>query len=829
MSTLVVDRFDDWSQQSFSGGYQELQTLADREFSGVVRAGPAELYLTKGVVVGIRNGAVEDFEEGTGTVYTAPADPLPLLALMQERSDEVQAKYYTEKTSISEVDRTLSDGGFTGYIELSENVLSGDYYVAYHAGKSMSVAFVGESGKLIEGDEAFDTADDEVGIYEVRPVDIEPIEIPASTPASTGSAIADQGAKTSEDTFGGAGAGSDTSSPEIGRESSETGSGSSDILDDPDADWQPKQQTESEPADESPDRRERTANDSNSRTQEPVTNQSEPETESPQTTQQETETTESRIEDRDWRTESQSKKQADETSQQRRDSPGENRGGISGTVQESDAETASEPASSPSAQVSESSEQVREPDQPTPDLSNQREQTSGSQQGSQESSGIADTSLETRSIPSLDPERTEEPSRGDAENDPERSSSSADVAAPSGRSASSEPSSSQPSSPQSPSSEQTQQQTDTQTQQPQKERQSREQSQNRQRQPQATADEPTSTEPTDRKETVDPDRIESLESEIEDRDREIERLERQLNETTTERNELSEQLEAVRAERDELQGTVEQLEAQRKELETKLERLERLETEMGGTADRDRRMSPTEALQGTDIFIRYESKGDATLEKAHGGSTLREDVNNNLRLETHTQFDESTVSVNGMAYREFLESTIGYQFVEWVARDLLFEIRETNHIKQLKDLYNALPKIDRAELSGVLEITYTEDGQQTRTEKEFDVVIRDRMGNPLVVANINDSREGATQSMMEDIITSAERVGHSGPQFSGAFLVSKSFFEPGALETASEATKGGILSRDKRKSFVNLSRKQGYHLCLVEARNDNFHLAVPEL
>ena len=32
-----------------------------------------------------------------------------------------------------------------------------------------------------------------------------------------------------------------------------------------------------------------------------------------------------------------------------------------------------------------------------------------------------------------------------------------------------------------------------------------------------------------------------------------------------------------------------------------------------------------------------------------------------------------------------------------------------------------------------------------------------------------------------------------------------------------------------RASFVNLSRKQGYHLCPVEARNENFHLAVPEL
>ncbi|MEF8820921.1 MAG: hypothetical protein V5A52_01470, partial [Halovenus sp.] len=167
MSTRVVDQIDDWTQESFSAGYRELHDLADREFSGVVRAGGAELYMTHGVVVGVRMGEIEDFDDASGTVYEAPAPPLPLLAIMQERGEEVRAKYYSEKTSISKVDKTLSDGGFTGYIELSENVLSGDYYLVYQAGKSMGVAYVGESGKLLQDDEAFETADDEVGIFKV--------------------------------------------------------------------------------------------------------------------------------------------------------------------------------------------------------------------------------------------------------------------------------------------------------------------------------------------------------------------------------------------------------------------------------------------------------------------------------------------------------------------------------------------------------------------------------------------------------------------------------------------------------------------------------------
>jgi hypothetical protein len=176
MSTRVVDRVDEWDERPFDG-YRSLHEFADEGFSGAVRAGGAELYMTKGTVVGIRHGSIDDFESG-GTAYQAPSPALPLLAIMQETNDEVRAEYYSEKTSIAEVDSTLSNRGFTGYIELSDNVLSGDYYQVYHAGQAMSVGFVGTSSRLIDGDEAFETANDEVGIYQVRPADIEVIELP---------------------------------------------------------------------------------------------------------------------------------------------------------------------------------------------------------------------------------------------------------------------------------------------------------------------------------------------------------------------------------------------------------------------------------------------------------------------------------------------------------------------------------------------------------------------------------------------------------------------------------------------------------------------------
>ncbi|MFB6233129.1 MAG: hypothetical protein ABEH61_02610, partial [Haloarculaceae archaeon] len=315
------------------------------------------------------------------------------------------------------------------------------------------------------------------------------------------------------------------------------------------------------------------------------------------------------------------------------------------------------------------------------------------------------------------------------------------------------------------------------------------------------------------------DTSDSLAEDLADREAEIERLESDLETATEEKSQLESELASVREERDELQAEIERLE----------DELDRLEEEYGAPADGERRITPQEALDGTDIFVRYGSKGDATLAKAHGGAIRQQDVVDNLALETHTQFDADSVVVGKETYEEYIEGTVAFQFVEWVAEELLFEIRDTGQTDALETLYDALPKIDRAELNGTVDVNYTEEGQETRSTEAFDVVYRNRMGDPLLVANVNDAREAATQSMMESLVTAGERVGQSNDEFAAAFLVTTSFFEPGALETASEATRSGLLSRSKRKSFVNLSRKRGYHLCLVEARDENFTLAVPEL
>ncbi len=182
MDARIVEQITEWSSRPFSGGLETLHALADEEFSGAVKAGSAWLFMLNGRVIGVFDGSLDTFEESNGTQFEAPHPSLPLLFSMQERGGTTQAKYYTNDTPLKEASETLASNGFTGYIELSENVLSGDYYVVYHGGRSMSAAYVGQSEQLITGDEAFSRANDEVGIYEVVATDVDIVDLPEPEP-----------------------------------------------------------------------------------------------------------------------------------------------------------------------------------------------------------------------------------------------------------------------------------------------------------------------------------------------------------------------------------------------------------------------------------------------------------------------------------------------------------------------------------------------------------------------------------------------------------------------------------------------------------------------
>jgi len=835
MSTRTVERVDGWESVPFEGGFAGLQKLAGQEFSGAVIAGPTRLFMLNGTVVGVLDGSIDDFEDASGTAKRSPHEALPLLAVMQERADEVKAQYYTEDTALEEVDRTLSSGNFTGFIELSENVLSGDYYTVYHQGRSMSVAWVGNSDKLLTDDEAFDTANDEVGIYEVMPVDIEPIEIPeppedntdeqSPDPAATGTDPLDAGEETNLDA-GPTDTGVDAA-PTGGTEPDETpqhgGASNDEPAEAPDA-----------VGDSGPGG---TVDTGQTRTATEATSDRGPASGGPPGSK--AAGASSGRSRRESKPSTDDRSDTDETP----DTGNTPDTDDTGTVTETNAETPPEPEpSSPDQQTTdrdtaaaaESGRPATEPsptqdtqqassrsspgqsEQPTAtersvnstDTSPSQSPEPQSQSGTAAATSTPDTGssgseadLETRSIPSLDPNKS-----GGAQESTTMSVAPTQTPPAGGKQASTprrdQPAQEEPSPPTAAEQTQTQEPATTATKDPEPAEAS------------STADR---SQPAGQAESTpsNPDRVAELESELEQRTEAVSELEAELTDLEATNQEL-------RDERDRLESELADARAEIDRLEEQLDAQD--DTAPGGT-----RLSVSEAINGTNLFVRYDSKGKATLEEAKDGEASREEVEANLRLEYHTQFEAEGATVNGTPFQEFLEDSIQYRFVNWLIRNLLYEIRDTGHAGAMKDLYEGLPAIDRAELNGNVTVTYTEDGQENRSQERFDVVVRDRMGNPLVVANINDSREPASEGQMSDLIRNAERVGNASASLASAFLVTSSFFEPGALETAEEATSSGLFNRDKRKSFVNLSRKEGFHLCLLEARNQEFHLAVPEL
>jgi hypothetical protein len=846
MTTRAVAEIDDWSTVPFGGGYAGLRELADAGFSGVVRAGPAKLCLLNGTPVGVLDGTIEDFEDAAGTAHEAPTPALSLLALMQARGDEVRAEYYTEETPISEVDRTLSEGGFSGYIELSDNVLSGDYYVVYHAGRSMAVAWVGNVGELLTDDEAFQRADDEVGIYQVRQVDVEPVEIPGpaggsdagaagagAAGAGAGSATGGAGDGTAVDASGAAGD-SDDGTGAAGETGTNEPAGPADGTDDADG------------ADAS------AASDAGD----------------PSGTDAETATVgESEATTRAESTERRSSRSADTAATE--------------TTETADAETADAGAADSTGTGGD--DRVRERRSAGPNQEATGGESPDEQEGAREGTGAgtgAGTAspaerLETRSIPSLDPSRTNDGRKTDASDtvaatgagatagtgavaarspdtsgDPEGTQSEPDSesgpepdsGADTAASASSSGGSSTVESSTDGSSANTQPETVEDTAAEPAEP--------------SPAAEPAESSPADesgavtdsagaassasspgsspeRSRAVSSERVAELEAGIEEREAEIERLESELASVQGERDDLQREREELRETRDALQTERNELAAEIERLETETDRLQsrlnEYEAEFGGAIDADRQVSPGEALDGTNLFVRYRSKGKATLESAHEGNASREDVIENLDLEHHTQFEAAEASVGGQSFEAFFRETLEYRFVAWVVEELIYEIRDTGKTAALQDLYDAIPEIDRAELDGSVRVEFTEDGQEKHAEESFDVVLRDRMGDPLVVATLSDSREAATESMMSSLVTASSRVSESNSSLAAAVFVTSSFFEPDALETADASTGHGRLSRDKRASFVKHSRNRGYHLCLVEARSDQFHLTVPDI
>jgi hypothetical protein len=716
MQPGTAERLRGWAARPVPDGYAGLHELAAAGFSGAVSGGGAWLFMLNGNAVAVGDGSLDAFDGATTTAYEAPDDALPLLFAMRERGGEKRGQYYTERTALSEVHGTLSEGGFTGYVELSENVLSGDYYAVYYGGNAMYAAFVGESERLLTGSEAEEKAHDEVGLYDVVAVDLSVLDLPdPPADASTGAAGGAAG--------GGAGAAAGDASPTASE------AGASPATDEPPG------------VDE----------DASEDDQRPV----------------------------------------------RADAGGEEAGAASeraGSGGDLDLEStlggerstadADDPVDAPADAAPE--------ERPSDDASTPARP--------EDATAGADPDTTAGDSPGTVPDESE----GDSTDEAVAASleevaldESPDPPADEGRATAAVTETDRaPSVP------------DT--------------GGDRRSAPEAPASEPAAG--------ADGTELDDVFDDADERGV-AEEASQATAAPTAGTDDAGEDADGERAD---LEARVAALRAERERLAEERDRLRERVDELEAEAAADRppadaeRVEPRAALGATDLFVRYRSKGAETLEAAHDGADNREAVRGNLDLEHHTRFDAASTVVDGDPFEAFLSGTLEHELVTWLVADLLYEIRDTGHVDGLRPLYDALPRIDRADLYGAVEVGEGADGDEERVA--FDVVCRDRLGAPVVCLDVHDSREPATDAEMEAVVEKSARVAEVHDDFACAFLVTSSFFDPSAMALATERTaSGGLFGGGSRESFVKLSRKRGYHLCLVEARERRFHLTMPEL
>ncbi|TQQ79813.1 hypothetical protein EGH24_09985 [Halonotius terrestris] len=709
MDSQITDAVTEWETVPFAGGYDGLQELADDEFTGAVTAGTAWGFMLNGRLIGIVDGSLPDFEAAEGTAYEAPDPSLPLLYTMQEGDSEEQAEYYTKDTPIAEADETLSEGNFTGFIELSKNVHSGDYYIVYYGGRSMSVAFVGNSRRLLTEDEAYDRANDEIGIYNVYAADIDVIDIPETDSGAGSDAAADTEAADDDTT--------------------ETGT------DIPDADAVDPTGASATPS----------STGSTDNSDSTATTGSDP---------------------------------TDGTTPE----PASNGGTTAGDDTTATADTGSTTPSSTADSSTDSSlgtESVDIPDAAT--------------------SGSESTSADTTTQPS--PDNSATAGRSDSDGSPfsEEAEWRNTTTIPS-----LDPSDDGNRKQRGGGGQQAQQQR----------RQQQENGGTQLSRQQLTQRLQQAEEVMEKAENRHQELLEERDAAIEERDAARE-----------ERDTAREEIDALESELAEARAKIEELEEQLAAAEEPAEPTPAAATE--SAAQTGQTLDPASALEGTSLFVRYDSKGASTLQTAHDQGVDPNEVNENLRLEHHTTFETDGLTVDGEPYEAFLEDRIEFAFADWLVRDLLFEIQATGTQAGMRGIYDAIPKIDRIELRGTVDLGTDEDDEPIT--HDFDLITRDKHGNPLFVANFDESNQPVSPEPVEGLIESGSEIRGREKHFIAGFGVTTSYFSPEALDAAESATGSGLLSRSKKKSYVSLSRKRGYHLCLVDRIDDGFDLRVPEL
>jgi len=736
----------EWETVPITDGYRGLVTLVEREFNGVITNGNAGIFLLSGNIIGIIDAELEDFEAVSLTAARSPDRGLPLLAVMKEADVDPTAQYYTNEQPLAEAMDTLEESGFTGYIELSENVLSGDYYTIFHGGKSTHVAFVGAGGRLMTGEDAYDQAIDEVGIYAVHQTPVDIIELPESVTAvksnnddnPTEREVDDRSAKRSS-----------TVSHQKSTNTSDRGGD-----DDADAEAQ------------------RNGNDTPKGQAAPGTNSSTP------------------------------VKTADGDSQE----------GIEQIDPDPETETETE---------TETEEWQENPDawQNPSQLGNN---------GTEDTTQTADSDIEANEIERVQSSNDESLENGEIDADEDKTASSPAIdetdMTPVGESP--EPAEQRPTDAraQDPllSSEESTQQTVPRASQSQEneptspvKRTSTSTAPPEDSIPEAENDTIDSSGPS---KEVDPLAVERLRGRLS-------AFEERLSVMTEQRDELRRRCDTLSNTNQTLRDRIDSLEAKREELSRENDELQTELSAVKEVSSNRESLSPMKALSQTSLFIRYDNQKATTLSHIEQDSGSVEDLRENISIEYHTEFDIDEVEIEGELYEPFLHGTAAFGFVRWLVTDVPFQIMETNHIAELGGIFNKLDDIDRVGCREMVQV----ESVDSSFEGTFDLVLRNTVGEPLFVADIHSSRQPTAAPRVQTMVEKATQVGKINPTLSGAFLITQSFFEPAALRAATEATTNGLFSWSGRRSYRKLTRKNGFHLSLVERRDESFHFDLPDI
>jgi len=771
---------DDWDAAPFDGGFGGIGELKSRGFDGAVEADGTWLFLRDGEALAVvddldvdpRPGDIDAFEGTTGRQHEAPTAGVATVAAMLALGGEVRGTYFTDDTPLSAVDETLSGGGFTGYVELSENVLSGDYYYVYVDGAVEHVAFVG-SEQLLTGEEAESRAEGEVGIYDVVAVELPCPEVPEPelppepepdpTPAAAG---LEAGAETESNSDSEMGSNSESES-ESGLETEANSESASDA----------------DPASTA-----RTGSESS-----PYGGTADPDPEGDSDTEAAAET--GADADADSTPEGAADAGADtDTGSESGTETKPEAGTETETKPETETEAKAKPEPSRTSDAAEAADTDLEVDTSWLERdAGDDADAAGDDEGrgdAENDDAPAGTDVEAATDESVDDDGAGgvgDPGEGDAETSedevagdeaPRDDRGGAAVAAFADDSDDSDDSDGDDSDESDDSDDSDGEAEPT--------------------APDPTVEDTPTAAPEASAESA-PDRGDD--ARIEQYEARIEELEADLSTADSRIEELEAELESLRAERD------------------------ALERRLGSTdAPAGESMSPEAALAETRLFVRQRTRGEGALSDAHDGAD-RETVVSNLRIEYHTTFDDAGVSVAGEPFEAWLRASDAYAFVEWLATELLFEIRAADRPEAVRPLYDALPDIDRI---GFEETIAVGDGTEGR-EIGFDIVARDKSGHPLVVAAFDRGRDPTYADAVEPFVADATDVCAGHETLAGAVAITSSYFESDAMSVVGEATSSSLLSRSRYRSYVKLSRANGYHLCLVESREGSFNLTVPEL